>query len=223
MSGGNVSCSIVFRGPNGSASRVAAQHSQCFASWYAHCPGLKVISPYTASDHKMLLKAAIKDPNPVVFLEHELIYGDKYDIDENFDNPIEIGKAKICKEGTDITIVGFSIAMRHINNALSEIENLGISVEIIDLLTLRPLDIDTIITSVKKTNRLLCVEDGWAFAGIGSEIAFQVNEFAFDYLDAPIGRVCQEDVPLPYASNLEKAALVNSEKIVNAVRKIMNL
>lgn len=223
MSGGNVSCPIVFRGPNGSAARVAAQHSQCFASWYAHCPGLKVVCPYTASDYKALLKASIQDPNPIIFLEHELLYGDKYEIDDNFDSPVEIGKAKIVQEGKDITIVGFSIGMRHINNSIKEIESLGISAEIIDLRTLRPLDIDTIINSVKKTNRLLCIEEGWPYAGICSEIAFQVNELAFDYLDAPIARICGEDVPMPYAINLEKMVLPNADRIIQAVKKIMNI
>lgn len=222
MSGGQVECPIVFRGPNGSAARVGAQHSQCYASWYSHCPGLKVISPYTAKDAKGLLKAAIRDPNPVVFLENELLYGDSWDVEDDFDEEIEIGKAKIVKEGSDITIVGFSMVMRFINEAAEILQNEhGISVEVIDLLTIRPLDIDTIVESVKKTNRLVCVEEGWGFAGISSEISYLVNERAFDYLDAEILRVTAEDVPLPYAGNLEKLALPSTAKVIEAVLKIV--
>lgn len=220
MSGGQITCPIVFRGPNGSAARVGAQHSQCFASWYAHIPGLKVISPYTAKDAKALLKAAIKDPNPVIFLEHELLYGDSWDIEDDFNEEIEIGKAKIVKEGSKVTIVGFSFAMRHIMQAEKILSEKGIDCEIIDLLTIRPLDINTIVESVKKTNRLVCVEEGWSYSGISSEIAFQVNELAFDYLDAPIARVTGEDTPLPYAANLEKAAFINSDKIIDAVLNV---
>lgn len=220
MSGGQITCPIVFRGPNGSAARVGAQHSQCFASWYAHIPGLKVISPYTAKDAKALLKAAIKDPNPIVFMEHELLYGDSWEFGDDFNEEVEIGKAKIVQEGADVTIVGFSFAMRHIMLAEKILAERGIKAEIIDLLTIRPLDIDTILTSVKKTNRLVCVEEGWSYSGIGSEIAYQVNEKAFDYLDAPILRVTGEDVPLPYAANLEKAAFIDADKIVQAVLSV---
>jgi len=221
MSGGQITCPIVFRGPNGAAKRVAAQHSQCFASWYAHCPGLKVIAPYTAKDAKALLKTAIKDNNPIIFLEHELLYGDSYEVTEDFNEEMEIGKAKIVQEGTDITIVGFSGAMRFINEAAKILQSeYNISVEVIDLLTLRPLDIDTIVESIKKTNRLICVEEGWSYAGISSEIAYQVNELAFDYLDAPIARITGEDIPLPYAENLENLALPSVEKIVRKALEI---
>jgi len=221
MSGGQVKCPIVFRGPNGSASRVGAQHSQCYASWYGHCPGLKVISPYTAKDAKALLKAAIRDDNPVIFLENELLYGDSWEVGDDFDDAIEIGKAKIVKQGKDVTIVGFSYIMRYVNQAAEILEKEhGIFVEVIDLLTIRPLDINTIVESVKKTNRLVCVEEGWGFAGISSEIAYLVNELAFDYLDAPIQRVTAEDVPLPYAENLEKLALPDTAKIINKVLSI---
>ncbi len=220
MSGGQIRCPIVFRGPTGSAARVGAQHSQCFASWYAHVPGLKVVSPYTAKDAKSLLKAAIKDPNPIIFLEHELLYGDSWEIGDDFNDEAQIGKAKIVKEGKDVTIVGFSMGMRHIIKAEKELAERGIDAEIIDLLTLRPLDIETIVKSVQKTNRLVCVEEGWSYSGISSEIAYQVSELAFDYLDAPVARVTGEDVPLPYAANLEAAALVSPEKIINAVLSV---
>lgn len=218
MSGGQVTCPIVFRGPNGPASRVAAQHSQCYASWYAHCPGLKVIAPYTAKDSKALLKAAIRDNAPVIFLEHELIYGDSYEITDDFNDEMEIGKAKIVQEGCDITLVSFSRGMQYINEAAKILENEhSLSVEVIDLLTLRPLDIETILTSVKKTNRLVCVEEGWGFSGISAEICAQVNELAFDYLDAPVLRVTGEDCPMPYAANLEKLALPSVEKVIQKV------
>ncbi|QED23773.1 pyruvate dehydrogenase complex E1 component subunit beta [Candidatus Deianiraea vastatrix] len=221
MSGGQVRCPIVFRGPNGSASRVGAQHSQCFASWYGHCPGLKVVSPYSAKDAKALIIAAIRDENPVIVLEHELLYGDSWDITPDFDEEIQIGKAKIAKSGSDVTIVAFSYAMRFALQAAEILQNEhGINAEVIDLLSIRPLDIDTIISSVKKTNRLVCVEEGWPFAGISSEIAFQVNELAFDYLDAPIKRVTAEDVPLPYAANLEKLALPSAQKIIDQVLSV---
>lgn len=223
MSGGQIKCPIVFRGPNGAAKSVGAQHSQCYASWYGHCPGLKVIAPYTAKDSKALLKAAIRDENPVIFLESELIYGDSYEITNDFNEEMEIGKAKIVKEGKDITIVGFSMIMKFINEATDILEReYGISVEVIDLLTIRPLDIQTIINSVKKTNRLICVEEGWPFAGISSEITYLVNEFAFDYLDAPVLRITGEDVPLPYAANLEKLALPTAEKIIEKSLYILN-
>ena len=195
MSGGQVTCPIVFRGPNGSAARVGAQHSQCFAAWYSHIPGLKVIAPYSAKDCKALLKAAIADPNPVVFLEHELMYGRQFEVDEDFEQEAEIGKAKILREGSDVTIATFSL---QVGNALAAAEILaeqGISVEVIDLRTLRPLDSDSIIESVKKTNRLVTVEGGWGFAGIGATIAAIVVEQAFDHLDAEIIRVYQKDVP----------------------------
>ena len=219
MSGGQVSCPIVFRGPNGSASRVGAQHSQCYAAWYSHIPGLKVIAPYSAKDCKALLRAAILDPNPVVFLEHELMYGRQFEVDENFDEDIEIGKAAVLRQGSDITIVAFSIQVGNALEAAEILHSQGISAEVIDLRTLRPLDSDTIIESVKKTNRLVTVEGGWGFAGIGATISAIVVEQAFDYLDAEIIRVFQKDVPLPYAANLEKLALPQTEDIVEACKK----
>ena len=221
MSGGQMGCPIVFRGPNGAASRVAAQHSQCFASWYAHCPGLKVVAPWSASDAKGLLKASIRDPNPVIFLENELLYGEKFEL-ENENETIPIGKGKILSKGEDVTIVAFSIMVGKALNASKELLNKNISSEVIDLRTIKPLDIDIIIESVKKTNRLVVCEEGFPFSGIGSEIISQVQEKAFDWLDAPIKRVTGLDVPLPYAENLEKMALPQENDIVNAVLKILN-
>lgn len=222
MSGGQVRCPIVFRGPNGSASRVGAQHSQCFASWYSHIPGLKVIAPYSAKDCKALLKAAINDPNPVVFLENELMYGKQFEVTEDFDEVVEIGKAHVLREGTDITITAFSLQVGNALAAAEALAEFGISAEVIDLRTLRPLDSETIIESVKKTNRLVTVEEGWGFAGIGATIAAIVIENAFDYLDAEIIRVCAKDVPLPYAANLEKLALPQVSDIIDACRKVCN-
>ena len=219
MSGGLISCPIVFRGPNGAAARVGAQHSQCYASWYVHVPGLKVIAPYFASDYKGLLKAAIRDPNPVVFLENEILYGDTHEISEE-DFIEEIGKAKIIKQGKDITIIVFSIQVKLALEAAKKLEEIGIDAEVIDLRTIRPLDIDTIINSVMKTNRVLTVEEGWHFSGIGSEISAQISEVAFDYLDAPVTRVTAKDVPLPYAANLEKIALPSVEDIINKAKDI---
>ena len=221
MSGGQMGCPIVFRGPNGAASRVAAQHSQCFASWYAHCPGLKVVAPWSASDAKGLLKASIRDPNPVIFLENELLYGEKFEL-ENENETIPIGKGNILSKGKDVTIVAFSIMVGKALNASKELLNKNISSEVIDLRTIKPLDIDIIIESVKKTNRLVVCEEGFPFSGIGSEIISQVQEKAFDWLDAPIKRVTGLDVPLPYAENLEKMALPQENDIVNAVLKILN-
>ncbi|MFL2813365.1 MAG: pyruvate dehydrogenase complex E1 component subunit beta [Candidatus Puniceispirillales bacterium] len=221
MSGGQMGCPIVFRGPNGAASRVAAQHSQCFASWYAHCPGLKVVAPWSASDAKGLLKASIRDPNPVIFLENELLYGEKFEI-ENENETIPIGKGKILSKGEDVTIVAFSIMVGKALNASKELLNQNISSEVIDLRTIKPLDIDIIVESVKKTNRLVVCEEGFPFSGIGSEIISQVQEKAFDWLDAPIKRVTGLDVPLPYAENLEKMALPQENDIVNATLKILN-
>ena len=219
MSGGQVPCPIVFRGPNGAASRVAAQHSQCYASWYAHIPGLVVIAPYSAEDHKGLLKSAIRDENPVIFLENELLYGETFDIPDNVE-PIPIGKAKIVREGTDVTITAFSLQVGNALAAADALEKEGISAEVIDLRTIRPLDIETIIESVKKTNRLVNVEEGFEYSGIGSEIAALIQEHAFDYLDAPILRITALDVPLPYAANLEKMCLPKVEDIVNACKKV---
>lgn len=220
MSGGQMGSPIVFRGPNGAASRVGAQHSQCFASWYAHCPGLKVIAPYDCEDAKGLLKAAIRDPNPVVCLENELMYGRSFEVSVDEDFVLPIGKAKIMKEGSDVTIVSFSKALDYALEASDHLKDMNISAEVINLRTLRPLDIDTILTSVKKTNRIVTVEEGWPYAGIGSEISAQIMEKAFDYLDAPVIRVTGEDVPMPYAANLEKLALPSTEKVVQAVKNV---
>lgn len=222
MSGGQVKCPIVFRGPNGAAARVAAQHSQCFASWFSHIPGLKVIAPYSAKDCKALLKAAIKDPNPVIFLEHELMYGKSFEVEDNFEEEVEIGKAKVLVEGTDITIVSFSHQIGNCLMACEELKEFGISAEVIDLRTLRPLDSETILESVKKTNRLVTVEEGWGFAGIGATICAIVVENALDHLDAEILRVHAKEVPLPYAANLEKLALPQVSDIIDACRKVCN-
>lgn len=220
MSGGQMGCPIVFRGPNGAAARVGAQHSQCYASWYAHCPGLKVVAPYSAADAKGLLKSAIRDPNPVVFLEHELMYGRSFDVPADEDYLVPLGQAAIVKPGKDVTITAFSITVGMALEAAQELEKMGIDAEVIDLRTIRPLDKQTIIRSVMKTNRLVSVEEGWPFAGIGSEITTLVCEDAFDYLDAPPLRVTSEDVPLPYAANLEKLALPSVEKIIQAVQAV---
>lgn len=222
MSGGQVRCPIVFRGPNGAAARVAAQHSQCYASWYAHVPGLKVIAPYSAADAKGLLKAAIRDPNPIIFLENELAYGQEFDVPNNINDNyiVEIGKAAVLREGSDVTIVAFSLQVKHALEAADKLAKENISAEVIDLRTIRPLDIQTIISSVKKTNRLVAVEEGWAFAGIAAEISAQVVEKAFDYLDSPIIRVTGKDVPMPYAENLEKLALPQTSDIINACKEV---
>ena len=218
MSGGQMGCPIVFRGPNGAASRVAAQHSQCYASWYAHCPGLKVVAPWSAADAKGLLKAAIRDPNPVIFLENEVMYGQSFDIPEDDEWVVPIGKAKIVREGSDVTIVAFSIMVGRALAAAETLAEQGISAEVIDLRTIRPLDSETIIASVRKTSRLVTCEEGFPFAGLGSEIAMQVMEQAFDWLDAPIARVTGKDVPMPYAANLEKLALPQLDDIVATVQ-----
>jgi len=220
MSGGQMGSSIVFRGANGAASRVGAQHSQCFAAWYSQVPGLKVVSPWSGADAKGLLKAAIRDPNPVVFLENELLYGTTFDVPESDDFVIPIGKAKIERAGTDVTITAFS---RMVGFALEAAELLaaeGISAEVINLRTIRPLDTATIINSVKKTNRVISVEEGWPQSGVGAEIVAQVMENAFDYLDAPVTRVHGEDVPMPYAANLEALALPTPEKIAAAAKAV---
>jgi pyruvate dehydrogenase E1 component beta subunit len=220
MSGGQMSCPIVFRGPNGVAARVAAQHSQCYASWYAHCPGLKVIAPFTGADHKGLLKSAIRDPNPVVFLEHELVYGESFAVPEDPEFLVPIGKARVARTGGHVTITAFSRMVKLALQAAEELEKAGISAEIIDLRTLRPFDIATVAASVKKTNRLVSVEEGWPFAGIGAEIAAILMEECFDWLDAPVKRVAGKDVPLPYAANLERLALPQVEDIVAAAREV---
>ena len=220
MSGGQMSCPIVFRGPNGIAARVAAQHSQCYASWYAHCPGLKVVAPYTGGDHKGLLKAAIRDPNPVVFLEHELVYGESFAVPDDPEFIVPIGRARIARAGDQVTITAFSRMVKLAVQAAEELEKAGISAEVVDLRTLRPFDVETIVASVKKTNRIVAVEEGWPFAGIGSEIAAVMMEECFDWLDAPVKRVAGKDVPLPYAANLERLAVPQVEDIVAAAREV---
>ncbi len=221
MSGGQMSCPIVFRGPNGAASRVAAQHSQCYASWYAHVPGLKVVAPWSSADAKGLLRAAIRDPNPVVVLENEILYGQTFDCPTAEDFVLPIGRAKIERAGDRVTIVAFSIMVGVALKAAEALAADGIEAEVINLRTLRPLDTAAIVESVKKTNRLVTVEEGWPFAGIGAEIAMQILEHAFDWLDAPPVRVNGLDVPLPYAANLEKLALPQPEWVVDAVKRIV--
>jgi pyruvate dehydrogenase E1 component beta subunit len=220
MSGGQIRCSVVFRGPNGAAARVAAQHSQDYSSWYAHVPGLKVIAPYDAADAKGLLKAAIRDPNPVVFLEHEMLYGQEFDVPEGDDWLVPIGKAKIRRPGKDVTLVSHSRMVGFALQAAEELAKDGIEAEVVDLRTLRPLDHATVVESVKKTNRIVTVEEGWGPMGVGAEIVARVIEDAFDWLDAPPTRVHQEDVPLPYAANLEVLSLPSVEKIVKAARAV---
>jgi pyruvate dehydrogenase E1 component beta subunit len=218
MSGGQMRCPIVFRGPNGAASRVAAQHSQDYSSWYAHVPGLKVIAPYTAADHKGLLKSAIRDPNPVIFLENELVYGHSFPVPDASDHIVPIGKARIARAGDGVTIIAFSRMVQVALDAAEKLAEEGISAEVIDLRTLRPLDTETIINSLKKTNRIVTVEEGWAYAGIGAEITSLVVEQAFDHLDAAPLRVTAKDVPLPYAANLEKLALPQIEDVIAAAK-----
>ena len=220
MSGGQMSAPIVFRGPNGIASRVAAQHSQCYASWYAHVPGLKVVAPYTGADHKGLLKSAIRDPNPVIFLEHELVYGESFPVPQDPEFLVPIGKARIARPGDQVTIVAFSRMVKLALQAAEELQKAGISAEVIDLRSLRPFDTETVVNSVKKTNRIVSVEEGWPFAGIGSEIAAIMMEECFDWLDAPVKRVSGKDVPLPYAANLERLAVPQVEDIVAAARDV---
>jgi pyruvate dehydrogenase E1 component beta subunit len=220
MSGGQVKSPIVFRGPNGAASRVAAQHSQCYASWYAHIPGLKVVAPYDAADAKGLLKAAIRDPNPVIFLENEVTYGWQFEVPEG-EHVVPIGKAAVKKQGKDVTIVAFSICVKWALDAAEKLAKEGIDAEVIDLRTIRPLDKQAIIDSVRKTHRLISVEEGWPTAGIGSEIAAIAMEELFDELDAPVVRIAGKDVPMPYAANLEKLALPTVDDIVDAARGLV--
>jgi pyruvate dehydrogenase E1 component beta subunit len=220
MSGGQIKSSIVFRGPNGAAARVAAQHSQDYSAWYGQVPGLKVVAPYDAADAKGLLKAAIRDPNPVVFLEHEMMYGVEFDIPDVEDWVVPIGKAKVRREGTGVTITAHSRMVGLALKAAEELAGEGIEAEVIDLRTIRPLDHDTVVESVRKTNRLVTVEEGWGPMGVGAEIVARVTEEAFDYLDAPPLRVHQEDVPLPYAANLEALSLPSVEKIVKAAKAV---
>jgi pyruvate dehydrogenase E1 component beta subunit len=221
MSGGQMGCPVVFRGPNGAASRVAAQHSQDYASWYGHVPGLKVVAPYSAADAKGLLKSAIRDPNPIIFLEHEIMYGQSFDVPDTADWTVPIGKARIVRPGRHVTIVAYSIMVGKALAAADRLAQDGIEAEVVDLRTIRPLDIETVVESVKRTNRVVSVEEGWAYAGIGSEIAALMMEHAFDWLDAPVRRVCHKDVPLPYAANLEKLALPQVEDIEAAARDVL--
>ena len=221
MSGGQMGCPIVFRGPNGAASRVAAQHSQCYASWYAHCPGLKVVSPWSAADHKGLIKAAIRDPNPVLILENEILYGTSGAVPTSADYVVPIGKAKVVRPGKDVTITAFSIMVGKALAAAEELAKAGIDAEVIDLRSIRPLDIETIVASVKKTNRLVSCEEGWPFAGIGSELGMLMMEHCFDWLDAPVKRVHGLDIPLPYAANLEKLSLPQADHIVEAAKAVL--
>jgi pyruvate dehydrogenase E1 component beta subunit len=220
MSGGQMGCSIVFRGPNGAAARVAAQHSQDYSSWYSHIPGLKVIAPYSAADAKGLLKAAIRDPNPVIFLENEILYGHNGEVPKLDDFVLPIGKARIARKGKHVTLVAWSNGMTYALKAADELAKENIEAEVIDLRTLRPLDTDTIIASVKKTGRIVTVEEGWQQSGVGAEISARVVERAFDWLDAPPARVSGKDVPMPYAANLEKLALPNVAEVVAAAKAV---
>ena len=220
MSGGQMGAPMVFRGPSGAAARVAAQHSQCYAAWYSHIPGLKVVMPYTAADAKGLLKAAVRDPNPVIFLENEILYGHHFDVPKLDDFVLPIGKARIHKQGKDATIVSFGIGMTYAVKAAEELAQQGIDVEIIDLRTIRPMDIPTVVESVKKTGRLVTVEEGFPQSSVGTEIATRVMQQAFDYLDAPILTIAGKDVPMPYAANLEKLALPTVAEVVEAVKAV---
>ncbi|MBE1295293.1 pyruvate dehydrogenase complex E1 component subunit beta [Phycobacter azelaicus] len=220
MSGGQMGCPIVFRGPNGAAARVGAQHSQDYAAWYMQIPGLKVAMPYSASDAKGLLKSAIRDPNPVIFLENEILYGRSFDVPDVDDYTVPFGKARIWREGSDVTIVSFGIGMTYALEAADKLAEEGISAEVIDLRTLRPMDLPTVIKSVMKTNRLVTVEEGWPQGSVGSYIASEVMQQAFDYLDAPVVTCTGKDVPMPYAANLEKHALVTTDEVIAAVKQV---
>jgi pyruvate dehydrogenase E1 component beta subunit len=220
MSGGQMGCSIVFRGPNGAASRVAAQHSQDYSAWYSQVPGLKVVAPFSAADYKGLLKAAIRDPNPVIFLENEMLYGHSGEVPKLDDYVIPIGKARIVRSGKDVTLISWSNGMTYALKAADELAKEGIEAEVIDLRTLRPMDTETIVASVKKTGRAVTVEEGWQQSGVGAEIAARIMEHAFDYLDAPVARVSGKDVPMPYAANLEKLALPNVAEVVAAAKAV---
>ncbi|MAU94749.1 MAG: pyruvate dehydrogenase complex E1 component subunit beta [Fulvimarina sp.] len=220
MAGGQMGCPIVFRGPNGAAARVAAQHSQDYAAWYSHVPGLKVVQPYTAADYKGLLKSAIRDPNPVIFLENEILYGQTFEIPKLDDWTVPIGKARIHRKGTDVTIVSFGIGMTYAVKAAEELAKEGIEAEVIDLRTIRPMDMDTVIRSVKKTNRCVTVEEGYPQSSVGAHIASEIMVHAFDYLDAPVLKVAGKDVPMPYAANLEKLALPSVKEVIDAVKAV---
>ncbi|WP_171122184.1 MULTISPECIES: pyruvate dehydrogenase complex E1 component subunit beta [unclassified Ruegeria] len=220
MSGGQMGCPIVFRGPNGAAARVAAQHSQDYAAWYMQIPGLKVVMPYSAADAKGLLKSAIRDPNPVIFLENEILYGRSFDVPQVDDLTIPLGKARIWREGSDVTIVSFGIGMQYALEAADKLAEEGISAEVIDLRTIRPMDTGAIINSVMKTNRLVTVEEGWPQGSVGSYISSVVMQEAFDYLDAPVINCTGKDVPMPYAANLEKLALITTDEVIAAVKQV---
>jgi pyruvate dehydrogenase E1 component beta subunit len=220
MAGGELGSPIVFRGPNGAAARVGAQHSQEYSTWYAHCPGLKVIAPYSAADAKGLLKAAIRDHNPVVFLENEMLYGQSFEVPKLDDFVLPIGKAKVLRAGGHVTIIAFSLMVERALQAAEKLAEEGIEAEVIDLRTIRPLDVETIVGSVKKTNRLVTVEEGWPRFGLGAEMAAIMMEHAFDYLDAPVTRVTGEDVPMPYAANLEQLALPQVADVVKAAKDV---
>ncbi|MGF7055871.1 pyruvate dehydrogenase E1 component beta subunit [Bosea sp. OAE752] len=220
MSGGQMGCPIVFRGPNGAAARVGAQHSHDYAAWYSNVPGLKVVMPYSASDAKGLLKSAIRDPNPVIFLENEIMYGKSFDVPKGDDFLIPIGKAKVVRPGTDVTIVSFGIGMTYALGAAEALAKDGIEAEVIDLRTIRPMDIETVVASVQKTNRCVAVEEGFPQSGVTAEIGMKIMEAAFDYLDAPVARVTGKDVPMPYAANLEKLALPNIGEVVAAAKAV---
>ena len=220
MSGGQMGAQIVFRGPNGAASRVGAQHSQDFAAWFSHIPGLKVCAPYSADDAKGLLKSAIRDPNPVIFLENEILYNKKFITNEESDHIVQIGKAKIRREGSDVTLVSFGIGVEHTLKAAEELDNIGINAEVIDLRSLRPMDTEAIINSVKKTNRCVTIEEGFPIGSIGNYISAMLVEKAFDYLDAPILNCTGKDIPMPYAANLEKLSLITVKEIVEAAQKV---
>jgi len=220
MSGGQMGCPIVFRGTNGAASRVGAQHSQCYAAWYAQIPGLKVVMPYSSADAKGLLKSAIRDPNPVIFLENEMIYGTSFDVPDLEDFTVPIGKAKIWRAGDDVTLVSFGIGMKYALEAADRLADEGISAEVIDLRSLRPIDYDTLINSVKKTNRCVTIEEGFPVASIGNHLSATIMERAFDYLDAPVINCTGKDVPMPYAANLEKLALVTTDEVMAAVKQV---
>jgi pyruvate dehydrogenase E1 component beta subunit len=221
MSGGQLGCPIVFRGPNGAAARVAAQHSQDYAAWFSQVPGLKVVMPYTAADYKGLIKSAIRDPNPVIFLENEILYGQSFDVPQGDDFLVPIGKARIARAGSDVTIVSFGIGMTYALKAAEELAKDGIEAEVIDLRTIRPMDVDTVAASVRKTNRAVVVEEGWPQSGVCAEIAMRIMETSFDYLDAPVARVTGKDVPMPYAANLEKLALPNVGEVVQAAKAVL--
>jgi pyruvate dehydrogenase E1 component beta subunit len=221
MAGGQMGCPIVFRGPNGAAARVAAQHSQDYAAWYSHVPGLKVVMPYSAADALGLMKSAIRDPNPVIFLENEILYGKSFEVPKVDDWIVPIGKAKVARPGKHVTIVSFGIGMTYALGAADKLASEGIEAEVIDLRTIRPMDIETVIASVKKTNRCVTVEEAWPQCSVGSEIAAQLMTHAFDYLDAPVARVNGKDVPMPYAANLEKLALPNVDDVVKAAKSVL--